>query len=480
MDVNSPAWRDPKLTQWNAQRERCADVLAGLDRLREKAATYNPKLPRESVANYRIRLTVGELTNLLGGAVRASEGLITAKPPALLEGIPARTGALWQDIDGAGTAGVVWLREVLRRMLTETTVIAVASTPVRAGVAVTRAQETALALRPYVALYRVEDVMSYRFARIGGRRVLTQLVLRERVEELDGAYGTKLVTQYRVLRRIEPGNHESMIFRDNERGDFVPYGEPEVIQTAELPVVEFSSDPTAGFAQGPPPVLDLADLTLGHYRVTNDRRWSMRQACFPWLVRTGYQPPPEGDAVGPTEALDLPLHGTAQFIAPPDTAFTPTRDELTDIERRAAALSLSFLSGEHAQANETATAANIDQEGQDAGLAAILVSVRDGLNRLFALFDEMLGEAPRDEYFTVSTKLRGMRRDPQLLRVVVDAWKEGGLPMGAMLHALQHGELPDDFDVEAAALEAMAEAETAHERAMEMARERTPANPTTA
>lgn len=473
-DPNSPAWRDPKFAAWDPQRERCDDVLQGIDRLKEKAHVYNPKLPRETVANYRIRLTLAELTNLLKSAVRASEGLIVAKPPTLVEGTSARNAELWADVDGFGTGGVVWLREVLRRIVTEGGVLAVASTPVRAGAAVTRADEQILQLRPYVVLYRVGDVMSARFVRVGGRRMLAQLVLRERVEESDGRFGTTLVTQYRVLRRVAAGRHTSEVFRETDQGEFVRFGTLDTIETEELPVVEFSADPTAGFAQAPPPLLDLCDLTLAHYRVTSDRRWSLRCACFPILTRIGFVAPPEGSVIGPTEALDLPMGGDAKWLAPPETAFTPTRDELTDIERRAAALFMSFLSGEHPTANQTATAASIDQEGQDAGLASVLVSVRDGLNKLFALFDEMLGEAPRDEYFSVSTKLRGLRRDPALLRVVLDAWKEGGLPMGAMLHTLQHGELPDDFDIEAAALEAAAEAETAHERAMEMARERTP------
>jgi hypothetical protein len=185
----------------------------------------------------------------------------------------------------------------------------------------------------------------------------------------------------------------------------------------------------------------------------------MRCTCFPWLVRIGWTGEDGGTAVGPSEALDLALGGDAKFIAPSADSMQHTRDELTDIERRAAALSLSFLAGEHPGTHQTATAANIDQEGQDAGLAAILVSVRDSLNKMFALLDELLGNAPRDEYVTLSTKLRGLRRDPVFLRLLVEAWKEGGLPLEAMLFALQSGELPDDFNIQEAALDLVAEAE---------------------
>lgn len=477
ISTSSPAWRDPKFAKWDAQRQRCADVLEGLDTLLEKSDTYNPKLPRETVGNYRIRLSLAKLTNLLAGAVRASEGLIVAKPPTLVEGVNQRVAPLWQDIDGFGTGGVVWLREVLRLIETEGVVLAVASSPVPAGATVTRADEQAMALRPYAALYRVRDVMSARFTRIGGRRVLQQLVLRERVEQRDGLYGTTMVTQYRVLRRGEPGKHMATVWRENAQGEFDQLGAAEVIETDELPVVEFSADPTAGFAMAAPPLLDLCDATLEHYLVKSDRRWAMRCTCFPWLVRIGFVDEGSGTDVGPSEALDVPLGGDAKFIGPPADSMQPTREELQDIERRAAALSLSFLAGETPGEQQTATAADIDQEGQDAGLAAVLMSVRDGLNKLFALFDELLGEEPRDEYFTITTKLRGRRRDPAFVRVVLDAWKEGGLPMGAMMHALQHGELPDDFDVEQAALDALAEAEADRQRAIALAKETGGAGP---
>ena len=474
VDANTPAWRDPKFKKLDKQRDRCADVLEGLDRLIERAAEYNPRLPRETPKNYEIRLSLAKLTNLLAGAVRASEGLLVAKPPTLLDGVSRELAAIWADIDGFGTGGVVWLREVLRRMETEGVVIAVAASPVRSDTRPTLADEAALGLRPYVALYRAKDVMSARFERVGGKRVLAQIVLREQPEVADGPFATKTVTQYRVFQRQESGQHTDTVYRENQDGQFVVDGTPGIIETEELPVVEFSADPAAGFVLAQPPMLDLADATLEHYLVKSDRRWAMRCTCFPWLVRIGYTDDGTPAAAGPSEAIDLPPGGDAKFIAPSAESMQPTRDELTDIERRAAALSLSFLAGEHPGEHQTATAADIDQEGQDAGLAAILVSVRDGLNKLFALFDELLGNTPRDEYFSLSTKLRGLRRDPAFIRLVLEAWKEGGLPIGAMLHALQHGELPDDFDTEQAALDALAEADAARELGAQRQRDQQP------
>lgn len=460
-DRNSPAWRDPKYTALDPQRERCADVLEGLDRIIERAALYNPKLPRETERNYQTRISLTKLTNLMLAAVRASEGLLVSNPPTLIDGVSTEITEIWDDIDGFGTGGAVWLREVIRTMLTEGSIIAVAASSVRSGIRPTRRDEKVLGLRPYAALYRAKDVMSARFERVGSKRVLSQIVLRESPEIFDGKFGIKTATQYRVLQRSADGtSHLDTVWREDSDGNFNIVAEPNRIETTELPVVEFSSDPTAGFMLARPPMLDLADMTLEHYLVKSDRRWAMRCTCFPWLVRIGWNGDTTGGtSVGPSEALDLQIGGDAKFISPSAESMAHTRDELSDIERRAASMSLSFLSGETPGPKQTATAVDIDRQGQDAGLASVLVSIGDGLNKMFSVFDELLGNEPSFLYFQINTKIRGARLDPNFARVVLDAWKEGGLPIGSMLYVLKHGELPEDFDIEQQALDLLAASE---------------------
>lgn len=478
-DPNSPAWRDPALHAFAPQRKRSRDVLGGTDVVR--TPSYLPKLRRETPDNYTIRLGLGEVTNLLKGAVRAAEGLMTMRPPTLQDGVSDRFTRLTQDIDGRGTALAVWLRGVLRRIIGDDGFcLALVSTPLRAGAGATLADAQAFRLEPYVSLYRADDVMSARFIREGGRDVLRQLVVRESVTEDDGQFGTKTVTQYRVLTRLLRGRHESQVYRADEKGNFVKVGEPTTITTDELPVVEFSASPEDGFGRAAPPLIDLADLTLSHFYITNDRRWSMKMGCFPWLVRIGYTEPDGSTAAGVTEALDIQVGGDAKWIAPPMEATQPTRDELTDIERRAAALSMSFLSGESANDQQTATAASIDQKGQDASLASIAVSVRDALNRLGALLSEMMAEDVRDTYFDVTTNFRGVRRDPAYMRVILDAWKESGVPLDALLYVLAHGELPEDADLDQMALDALAEAEAERQKAIELAQQTGGADPASA
>lgn len=457
-DPQSPFWRDPRLALYDDPRQRCLDVAGGLDALRKKASEYLPKLPRETPENYKVRQTLAELHNLFGAAERAATGLLIAEPPTLQAEAPPALTPILQDMDGQQTGLAVWTRGVVSHLLRGGWCLAIASTPVRRGQRPTLAEEAEQNLRPHVVLYQPKDVLGAKFVRIGARLVMTQLRVLERVDVPTG-YGYETVEQVRVIERVARGNHTVTTYRRDAQGQPVRVGEATTIETAEIPAVEFSAIPEAGFGQAPPPLVELADMTISHYRVLNDRRWSLKQACFPWLVRIGYQD--EGPATaGVTEAMDLPQGGDAKWIAPPDTAFTPTREELQDIEKRAASLSLSFLAGETTQGPQrTATAAAIDQQGQDASLAALAVCLRDSLNRLGAVLDEMLGNTPRDTYFDVQTSFRGLRRDPAMLGILLNAWEKGGLSLEALLYAFKHGELPDEFDVEQEALDLLAAAE---------------------
>lgn len=458
-DPTSPFWRDPRLALHDAARQRCLDVAGGLDALRKKPEIYLPKLPRETVQNYQIRRELSEFHNLYMAAERAAAGLLIAEPPTLQADAPAALAAIVQDMDGQQTGLAVWTRGVLSHML-RGWCLAIASTPVRRGRRPTLAEEQEQNLRPHVVLYEPKDVLGAKFLRIGARLVMTQLRVLERVDVPTG-YGYETVLQARVITRMARGNHEVATYRKDAQGAAVLFGPKTFIETAEIPAVEFAAAPELGFGNSGPVLVDLADMSISHYRVLNDRRWSLKQACFPWLVRIGYQEPSDGGdtTMSVNEALDLPQGGDAKWIAPPGTAFDPTKAELDDIEKRAATMSLSFLAGESTGPQRTATAAAIDQQGQDASLASIAVCLRDSLNRLGAVLDEMLGNVPRDTYFDVQTTFRGLRRDPALLGVLLKAWEAGGLSLPALLYAFKHGELPDELDVEQEAADLLAAAE---------------------
>jgi hypothetical protein len=457
---DAPTWRDPRLAHWAPTRARIATLVAGTDAVREAAATLIPKMPRETRASWRLRVRMTDVTPFCATAIRTGVGLLLHQPPTLAADADPVLRALWDDLDGLGSSAHVWLQSVAELVLRDGWCLAVVASPVRAEAPPTLADEQRQQLRPYVVMYEAEQVRSIRLARRGGRLLLDQVVLTEVVDVPRGRYATARETQHRVLRYGTPGAHEYEVWAEDAEGRF-HLREAGTIATEALPVVEISSDPRAGVGRAAPPLRDVADLNLAHVNVLSDRRWSMKMACYPLPVRKGYQAPSGGDetTAGPTEIMDLPSDGDFRWVSPEATAMQPTRDELVDLERRIAAITLSFLAGESPVAAATATARQIDQQGQDAALASVAVQLQDATNEILWHLAELAGVAPRSPLVTLHTTLRGRRRDPAFLRLLVELWRDGGLPLDALLHALQTGDLPDALD--AVVLDALAASDAA-------------------
>lgn len=461
-DSNAPTWRSPHLAKWHDARERCGILYEGTAAVRDAGERFLPKMPREDLAEYQIRLRMAEVSNFFGGAIRAALGLVFAKAPSLTESAPSQLMPFMADVDGAGTAFHVWGREVLRLMLRDQGCLAVVSTPVRGDRTISLAEKQQLGLRPAVALYALADVMSITVQRTAGGLRPVRVVLREARQERSGEFGQTSKVVYRDLL-LTPTGVQTQVWAE-QNNQFVVIELPTLTPGTQLPIVcyEATPDPTRAPFAAQPPLLELAELTVAHYNIRSDRRWAMKMACYPMLVRIGYVASEGSETeMGPSRALDIPNpDGDAKWLSPDENAMAPTQVELEALAREAAMYAASFMAGQSSVA-ETATAKAIDADAQDATLASVAENFRDATDRLFAMLADADGitALPADgKLVSVSTTFRAHKRDPAMLRVLLDAVVAGHLSTEAFLAALVAGELPPDFDPVEEALDLMAAA----------------------
>jgi hypothetical protein len=460
-DPNSPTWRSPHLVKWHDARERCSLLYEGTRAVRDARERFLPKMPREDFTEYNIRLELAEVSNFFGGAIRAAVGLVFAKSPALTEAAPAPLAKFMADIDGCGTAFHVWGREVMRLMLRDTGCLAVVGTPYRGEQALSIAQKEQLGLRPYVALYELSDVQSISVVRTTGGLKPVRVVLRESRMAPEGEFGSTARIVYRDLA-LTPRGVQTQIWAE-ENGKATIIEQPVVTPGTALPIVCYEATPVPTrppFASAPP-MLELAELTVSHLNVRSDRRWAMKMACYPMLVRIGYTAPEGSETeMGPSRAMDIANpDGKAMWLSPDEHAMTPTQVELEALAREAAMYAAAFMAGQSSVA-ETATAKAIDADAQDATLAAVAESFRDATDRLFGMLAEADGISglPADgKLVSIATTFRAHKKDPAMLRVMLDAVVAGHLSTEAFLGALMSGELPADFDPIDEALALMAQ-----------------------
>ena len=156
--------------------------------------------------------------------------------------------------------------------------------------ALTVAQAESMGMRPYMRLYDAESIINWRTDRIAGTETLTLVVLEEEYQEWKDEFEYKCIKQWRVLDLPE-GVYRQRVFRKNDRGDF--YVESQTIPTsqgkaiAQIPFEFFGvRDNSPGVDK--PPLLDLVDVNLSHYRTTADYEHGLHFTGLPTPVVTGF------------------------------------------------------------------------------------------------------------------------------------------------------------------------------------------------
>jgi Domain of unknown function (DUF4055) len=463
------------LTLWRQAR----DVFTGTRAVRANLAAYLPRLPGEDDDEFKARGEYAELYNAYRRTVRGMAGQVFKKAPQFGDDVPARIQRMVDDVDGRGNAARVFLQQ------TFTDALSVGCSGIFVDAPQTRddgepplnlALEEQLGVRPYWVRYDAEDVISWRFDQVDGHVMLTQLVLRETVEFPDGDFGVKDRVLYKVyqldeaidadtnqrLRKVRFEEWEEIANpRSPDRPTVKKTGKTGVIANVDrIPfVMVMLGTPTSGMT-AEPPLQDLLDLNIGHFRVLTDRRWLMHQSCVPFIVRKGYKAPTgtktersKTQRYGPSYMWDVPADGDVQWAELSGSSLEPTGAEIKEIEKRMAAIGLAFLAGE-TRAAETAEAKVLDASAQNATLSSCADLFDDAIGQVLALTALHMQETvAKDDgslsggSFATNREFEKQQLDAGKMGSYATLQANGQITLETLWKILERaGELPDDFD----------------------------------
>jgi hypothetical protein len=435
---------------------RIRDLQGGTDTVRKRGTLYLPKHDAERDSDYQVRLRLGVLFNGFVRTLNAMTGLVTHRDVMLGEDVKGPLTQHWENIDGRGTHGAVFARRLLREGLAMGSAGILVDPPiVESERPLSRAEEATLGVRPYWRRYRAEDIRDWAFREYAGQMVLSHLVLRECYYERASRFKAVQVTDYRVYTWNGPG----LVFFERWR-EVTENGKKKVVLQEEsrliigpklIPFAHLATDTTSDddpFVTRPP-LLDLADLNLCHYRTDTDRRNLMRLGCLPVPVRKGYQKTSETEppmAIGPNVMVDVPTDGDFGWAEVTGGAFEPTGKDLEMLEKRMAALGLAFLQSDTRQV-ETAEAKRLDTTAQNASLSSAARALQDCLETAAGFHAEYTKTDPGS--IDVNFDFERTVMDPGLIATLNTVCLAGNLSQETFLGLLHRGRvLGDEFDVE--------------------------------
>lgn len=449
----------PDYSVFSPKWMRCRDACGGQDAVKLKGVGYLPMLPGDDTAQYDAYKQRALYFNASGRTRQAFIGMAFHKQPNVK--IALEPLVLDASLDGRSLTG--YARSVIEQV-------------VEVGRAGTLVDWSESEERPYFVLYQAEHILNWQVSRIGGKMVLARVVIAERVVKDSEAlpadpaatalvagtdpYQPELELQLRELvltggvyrvniwRKVKSdpakGSDSKEEWRIKAKAVPLRRGEP-------MNFIPFVFHSPSGMEPDPqrPPLEDIVDVNLSHYRSSADLEHGRFFVSLPQPWVTGVQG--QGTVrmgsgvflqVEQADAKFGMLEFTGQGLGALEKA-------LADKERMMAVLGSRMLEAPKREV-ETAEAMQIRAMADGTTLTQIVQAVSESLSEAcsFAVLwtlpaDSTVEQARQQVKFQISTDFLTKKMSPDELRAVVAAWQGGAMTKSSMVWALHRGEYTD-------------------------------------
>lgn len=503
IEGSAPADRRPdfkraeyKAGEWARKLSRA--FMAGTRGVRALGDDALPQWPAERLEFYKLRAKIAQVTRYYARTIEATVGMIAGTPPTLADKSPQLIKDDWEDIDGQGTHGEVFARQLVEEMLVGGFVaILVDAPPVPEGVTLTLASEQALGLRPYwvmvtadqiwnwvvdapdwnalVTAYSRGDLTADQVKALAKQIVVRQVTIHEPTDVRSGDFGTRTANRFRVLTLTEQGvtfavwehreadagsgsaEHFAQISSGVMRG---AQGKP--LRAIPL-AVGYPGRPVAPFV-AEPKHLAIAELNLDHYGLTADRRYLMRLTHSPTLFLAGVQAERDSEGnekpieVGPNSVVRAnDANAKMAFVSASAGALSESREEREAVVREIAAMGLSFLAKDRRSSHETARGRDLDMAGENQSHASVSRGAQDLLEQALQFHAAYRGVEPAEA--EMHTAYASPDVDPQIAALLWQAVLRGVLDVQDWVEYLRTGKLPDGAQIALETVKLLAAAE---------------------
>lgn len=433
---------------------RCRDVISGKDAIIQNGKTgerfvgslynttynsdiYLPRLVGQSDGEYLAYQERAAFFNATGRTLDALTGLIFAKDPQYE--LPTAIAPYADDITLTDTNLREFSEQIVEEQLAVGRVGIMVDYPQGIPANITVAMAEAMNARPFLRWYSAENLINWRTNIINGARVLTLVVLREIIEEYQNEFTAEEDIQYRVLDLTQEGYRVRIM---DDEGAVKSEVYPQ-IKGAPMRFIPFtilganSCDPEVQ----KPPLLDLVDTNLAHYRNGADYEHGLHFTGLPTPYVAGVQLD-EGQtlSIGSQSAWVFPdPSAKAEFLEFKGDGLGTLREAMKDKEQRMAVLGARMLVDE-GRRGEAFQTVELRFTNERSVLASIARSSSDGIKRCLNWMAEWVG-APQDVEFSLNTDFGATKMQPQMLTALVAAYQNDVMPLSVLFDNMQRGEL---------------------------------------
>lgn len=430
--------------------QRCRDVAEGQDAVQAGGEKYLPRLKDQSEPDYLAYKKRGTFYNATWRTIAGMLGMIFQKEPVVT--VPAAMEEMMKDVTMTGVPITVFLQNISEEALKVGRVGVLVDYPyVPSATAITQADAAKQNLRPSLCFYCAESIINWRVGRVNNKAALTLVVLKEFIEvpEVDAQgvaseFKRKVEERYRVLD-LEPGTmkYRVRMFKcEGERDEL----ESEVVPLKRgLPMdyipFQFIGPDDVTPEVDDPPLIDLVNVNLSHYRVTADYEHGCHFTGLPTAWIAGYKKK-EGEKlyIGSSEAWVFEDSAAqAGYLEFTGQGLDSLAKNLANKEQQMAILGARLLEPQK-KSPEAADSASIRRKGEECVLSSIAVSISLGMTTVLAWFGDW-AETPGETTCELNDEFFPVPMTPQMLTALVNGWQQGAMSDQVLFDNLQRGDV---------------------------------------
>ncbi|WP_312450074.1 DUF4055 domain-containing protein [Stutzerimonas nitrititolerans] len=435
------------LYRWRLVR----DVCKGSESIKSERTRYLPQPNAqdesdENKARYDAYLARAVFYNATGRTKGSLVGAVFRTWPVVT--LPKLLEYVTKDVDGQGVSIYQQSQSVIGHLLeTGRHGLLVDYPPVEPGT-VSQADMASGAIRPTVSSYPAEAIINWKTRKVGGRHVLSLVVLRETVDEdTEDGFGVESKDQYRVLRLNEAGQYQQELWRQAGVGWMVE--DPRVPLDgsgkpwAVIPF-QFVGSENNDTSIDESPLYDMAEINIGHYHNSAD----YEEAAYlvgqpqPWMSGLDEQWRDHfeetGIYLGSRAPWLLPVNGACGvWQAQPNTV---AKEAMDAKERQMVALGARLI--EKGSAVKTATQSEAETAAEHSALSLIVSNVSEAYTQCLMWMAQFLNVSGEIEY-TLNQDFTQANLDPQMLQQILQAVMAGKMPESDFWRYLRDFQLID-------------------------------------
>jgi hypothetical protein len=452
----------PEYTRLRKRWQRCRDVVAGGDAIKAAGTIYLPRLTKQDDTSYEAYKNRALFFNATWRTIAGLSGMMFRKEPSVE--FPETASEMLEDVTMSGLSMTNFAQSLVFDILTCGRVGVLVDYPPETLSDRTRAEAETLNLRPYLKQYAPETIYNWKTEWRTNRTQLVQVRLKETVEIPSGKpYDNPTVEdRYRILELIN-GTYSVRVYKYEEKTDtdvllseFSPLVNGKPLEHIPFYFLN-SNDTTPNIDE--PPLIDLVDANIAHYRVDADYKHGLHFTGLPTPYISGYtRQEDEADLyIGSTVAWIFPdTQAKASFLEFTGTGLKTLETAQDRLEQQMAILGARMLAADKKSA-ETAEAAQIHRAGEQSVLAAIANTLSIGLTVALKMMATWAGLDDAKVDISINREFMPESMTPQELTALVSSWQSGAISKETLFTKLQQGDIIQSdttFEDEQAAIDA--------------------------